>query len=1536
MNENRVIPQVRWAQRTDCIYLTISLHDCTNPDIKIHPQEVNFKQLDSQDSKVYAVIIELYKEIVPEKCSISIQPNGVQLILKKKEEGPFWSSLLKSKEKQHWLKIDFNKWVDEEDDDCSEDKEFDVSNQPGDTQKPFGPTVENLDELLDIKAEQAAELRKASMLFVNKDYYGAKHVYCSFLETYFGSHLTFPVEINSEKDFLLSKILYLSSLSGIIPGNPIEVLQCMDLLHRCMAESPSYGPLPLTFAIAQGYIALNRYDLAKEAINDCVEHAKIIKPVNYPGITDTIPETIPSILISVLEQLRLKCSEGNDPVAVCCASVCQCDHRYPDRKMYLDDYNFYGYVEIQCDVGCRLQYHLQCWLSQSFFETEKKETIYRKYMDKEIIDSKCLALDCDGKIISFASMDCCLNVQNESHADTKEMKKAMDSKEERGKVEKTKKPTGKGTRDHRRKIQETRIGMDYVGALRSACNLSNGQPNETCSDLEKDLSYRDQTHEHQIEELGEGVRASEESVVKDTTRSTTLDWTQKLTQKGMQKLDTELNTKAEGFSLMENGTVLKNEHDGPVEQGKTVKGSQEVKAKESQEQSEKIKKKIEKRTKEGGSKTQTEETQTGLSEPKTLDNTLQLPQKGRIRSDLKHASYLFIDKKYRAAYNAYSSVLMPCANDSYKGLRKLLSSRNTNIIIYVCGLSGIISDDPNLTLKGMDLLSVLNESIQNKHCLPIKYGIAKGFLTLNRFNLAKEAIAESLDFAQEVQPSHYPETNKTIPESNPDELCAMLQQLLSESRVYRKPVAVCLASVCLSNHRYPDRKMYLNDYEFRGFVEVQCSFKCRLQYHLQCWKAERDKGISGKYIDKDIIGLLCFTPDCNGKFVRITSLDQNLNKKHECAADPEEKKKTVPEEKQEKSGKLSKRTRNKIGETGIKAPEENINIGLAEPETAEQGLQLPSKKKRKKRNKQLAPMPPLSSRLAYKPVFNCRPESHAEEKERPLPVGAPINWMPANRSSVATQESNGQVERGVNSPFEDFGAWLKRNFIEYLHDFGPLYFDHDSVLQVFKLFHCDADEFIFNCGGLYQYLMSRPEFVLIEDIICLQEHESFVIENIIKLSKRNPLKQNREFQSIFVLGEKKPGALSEIDDDFNGNYGDMLPSERVMISLRQGKPLGKNADVLDYKLRDVDDNFFEVFDSFHPTVNQYNANSDSSCHNTYSERVNLADIDDFDNSSDGTDGRGQTELLDYDGFPNESVLKGRTKLINFDELDAEVGPKGLAEIDDFDEFCEESILEEEYQTKPDCKSKTSSQSKKDKPKYALSKHYARTISLEPNKNEDREMKNEFEDLSQTTKVKDFSSQEAVKNESLVTMKEFCAGIYSEKDGVIYHENKAVKYIPVVEGENQVPPDQNSTDKVLIEKLNEILAKKDQVIDDLISLNETLKKKNCETLEKERRKLEEKFKNDERLYVHKLNEKENEVASLKSENEKLQLQVVELMNRLGSEILERNRRDAERTDLYSKGMEAPSTWHTILQFCQAKKSQNGHQYPQNPGRILNHK
>ena len=37
--------------------------------------------------------------------------------MEKTEEGPYWERLLKDKTKQHWLKIDFNKWKNEDDSD---------------------------------------------------------------------------------------------------------------------------------------------------------------------------------------------------------------------------------------------------------------------------------------------------------------------------------------------------------------------------------------------------------------------------------------------------------------------------------------------------------------------------------------------------------------------------------------------------------------------------------------------------------------------------------------------------------------------------------------------------------------------------------------------------------------------------------------------------------------------------------------------------------------------------------------------------------------------------------------------------------------------------------------------------------------------------------------------------------------------------------------------------------------------------------------------------------------------------------------------------------------------------------------------------------------------------------------------------------------------------------------------------------------------------------------------------------------------------
>ena len=52
-----------------------------------------------------------------QKSRSFVRDRNIELILVKKEEGPFWPHLLKQKVKQHWLKVDFGRWKDEDDSD---------------------------------------------------------------------------------------------------------------------------------------------------------------------------------------------------------------------------------------------------------------------------------------------------------------------------------------------------------------------------------------------------------------------------------------------------------------------------------------------------------------------------------------------------------------------------------------------------------------------------------------------------------------------------------------------------------------------------------------------------------------------------------------------------------------------------------------------------------------------------------------------------------------------------------------------------------------------------------------------------------------------------------------------------------------------------------------------------------------------------------------------------------------------------------------------------------------------------------------------------------------------------------------------------------------------------------------------------------------------------------------------------------------------------------------------------------------------------
>lgn len=108
-------PSISWAQRSSRILLMINV-ECIKPDITIEKKTFTFKGICAPDQKLHEVVIPLYSEIDPEKSTFENKGRFIDVSLaKQKIDEPFWPTLTSDKKKHHWLKVDFNRWQDEDD-----------------------------------------------------------------------------------------------------------------------------------------------------------------------------------------------------------------------------------------------------------------------------------------------------------------------------------------------------------------------------------------------------------------------------------------------------------------------------------------------------------------------------------------------------------------------------------------------------------------------------------------------------------------------------------------------------------------------------------------------------------------------------------------------------------------------------------------------------------------------------------------------------------------------------------------------------------------------------------------------------------------------------------------------------------------------------------------------------------------------------------------------------------------------------------------------------------------------------------------------------------------------------------------------------------------------------------------------------------------------------------------------------------------------------------------------------------------------------
>uniref|UniRef100_A0A1B6DZR9 Very-long-chain (3R)-3-hydroxyacyl-CoA dehydratase n=1 Tax=Clastoptera arizonana TaxID=38151 RepID=A0A1B6DZR9_9HEMI len=114
-------PFVFWAQDANYLYLKVDLKDIKKNTIKLNNEELDMEAygIGGHGPSVYNVKLKFFNNIIAsdtKKRQLRITPQGVQFTLKK-AENKWWPRLLESARKPAWVKIDFDKWMNEDDED---------------------------------------------------------------------------------------------------------------------------------------------------------------------------------------------------------------------------------------------------------------------------------------------------------------------------------------------------------------------------------------------------------------------------------------------------------------------------------------------------------------------------------------------------------------------------------------------------------------------------------------------------------------------------------------------------------------------------------------------------------------------------------------------------------------------------------------------------------------------------------------------------------------------------------------------------------------------------------------------------------------------------------------------------------------------------------------------------------------------------------------------------------------------------------------------------------------------------------------------------------------------------------------------------------------------------------------------------------------------------------------------------------------------------------------------------------------------------
>ncbi|KAM8819862.1 E3 ubiquitin-protein ligase TTC3 [Eudromia elegans] len=242
-----------------------------------------------------------------------------------------------------------------------------------------------------------------------------------------------------------------------------------------------------------------------------------------------------------------------------------------------------------------------------------------------------------------------------------------------------------------------------------------------------------------------------------------------------------------------------------------------------------------------------------------------LPEK--LKSLVHEGCKALMDQRCRSAEQVFSQLLSMINPSELKQLN--LRVINYVIIIYGHATALLGIGQPEELIKAEGQFKKIIEQYQSErfHCLAY-YGIGRVYLKQNRFADALDQFMKSQTMVnRKIVPGvlTWPTTSKVIEETRTGILQLMLKNYIEECRFPPEPDAVCRYQQC---HGYSKVQIFFTDPDFKGFIRIACCQKCKVEFHISCWKKLKTAKYSDKS-DKDFLQELCFTPDCTGLISKI-------------------------------------------------------------------------------------------------------------------------------------------------------------------------------------------------------------------------------------------------------------------------------------------------------------------------------------------------------------------------------------------------------------------------------------------------------------------------------------------------------------------------------------------------------------------------------------------------------------------------------------------------------------------------------------------